>query len=167
MVKMKSWGGRFIFEDAGHIRRLTSKQLIDILSHYNFFIKTEWYSNQYWGAVEWITTYLPSTGIANPAKARNILSFFRLVYYRMIFTVLCLLRIPALTMTRYNGCKPEKLSWKRALVVRIISLISPISQIFENLIAGLSMKEWNTRRWHRGGSNMYLHFIHTNSVANH
>lgn len=43
--------GRFFFEDEGHVRRLTTEQLAKLCAGKGFTLFKEYYSNQYWGAI--------------------------------------------------------------------------------------------------------------------
>src|SRR5262245_15363783 len=46
---------RFFFEDEGHLRRLTTNQLSKLCGKKDFALAKEYYSNQYYGAIDWIT----------------------------------------------------------------------------------------------------------------
>jgi SAM-dependent methyltransferase len=51
---------RFFFEDEGHVRRLTTEQLSTLCKEKGFILAKECYSNQYYGAIDWITQSGPS-----------------------------------------------------------------------------------------------------------
>jgi trans-aconitate methyltransferase len=47
--------GRFYFEAAGHLRRLSTGELNSLLSGYNLELKQSYYNYHYHGAIDWIT----------------------------------------------------------------------------------------------------------------
>ncbi len=47
--------GCFYFEDPSHRRRLTSKEIISIFNSHGIFLKKQYFANQFWGALEWIS----------------------------------------------------------------------------------------------------------------
>jgi hypothetical protein len=46
---------RFFFEDAGHLRRVTSQELIAAADNRGWQLRNQKYANQFWGAIDWIT----------------------------------------------------------------------------------------------------------------
>lgn len=48
---------RFFYEDPGHVRRLKSQELSDKFKIYRFNLVDGYFSNQYYGAFDWITDY--------------------------------------------------------------------------------------------------------------
>lgn len=55
----KDQGNRFFFEEPGHVRRLTSNDLNNLMKDLGFQLADARYSNQFWGAVNWITKSSP------------------------------------------------------------------------------------------------------------
>lgn len=47
--------GRFFFEDEGHLRRLTTQDLVEAYVKRGYSLAAEYYANQFWGALEWIS----------------------------------------------------------------------------------------------------------------
>jgi SAM-dependent methyltransferase len=75
-------GNRFFFEDEGHLRRLTSAQLVEIFVPFGFRYQKGFFANQYEGAFDWISDYSeefinyltdPDQAIT-PASARELLA---------------------------------------------------------------------------------------------
>ncbi len=62
-------GNRFFFEEEGHLRRLTSKELIELFERFNFVNKKGYFANQYYGALDWISEY--DTGFINSLFDEN------------------------------------------------------------------------------------------------
>ncbi|MEI2710675.1 MAG: hypothetical protein V9E96_16940 [Chitinophagaceae bacterium] len=50
---------RFFFEEPGHLRRLTTNQFIEHEQKIGFSLIKDFYSNQYDGAINWITKSSP------------------------------------------------------------------------------------------------------------
>jgi len=48
-------GNRFFFEEPGHLRRLKSSEMIDLLKQRRFMLKKQFFANQVYGAINWIT----------------------------------------------------------------------------------------------------------------
>lgn len=79
---------RFFFEEEGHLRRLTSKQLNFLCESKNFKLQKEYYSNQYYGAIKWITEKSPKFilrfsdpgyAVSNEARKKLVKERFRLL----------------------------------------------------------------------------------------
>ena len=51
-------GNRFFFEDEGHVRRLTTEEFSRMTQKIGFNLEKSFYSNQYYGAINWITNDL-------------------------------------------------------------------------------------------------------------
>lgn len=45
---------RFFYEDPGHIRRMTSKEVIDLFINEGLEVYQEFYAHQFWGAINWL-----------------------------------------------------------------------------------------------------------------
>ncbi len=52
-------GNRFFFEEPGHLRRLTTDEFTNCERQIGFTLKKEFYSNQFDGAINWITKSSP------------------------------------------------------------------------------------------------------------
>lgn len=134
-------GNRFVFEDPGHIRRLTSDELAGMLRPLGFTPAHAWFRNHFWGGVDWITAWPMFRTFPDPRRARSLPARLRLSTYRLFLT--------AVGRLRAAGRRPPQglSAWLGAAVDRDI--------------AARADREWRTRRADPGGSAMYLHFIRT------
>ncbi|HEY5134068.1 MAG TPA: class I SAM-dependent methyltransferase [Candidatus Krumholzibacteriaceae bacterium] len=149
---------RFFFEDEGHLRRLTTDEFGALWAGTGFALVLEYYSNQHFGAVEWISQRGPvfirmftDTSKAVDAKAKARLE-------RMRFELL------ALWALRYPSFVVEHRLRKRGrTVLDYIFLMCGlplyvIAKPVDACIKGRARGEWRTRRAERNGSEMYLFF---------
>ena len=85
---------RYFFEDKGHIRRADTKQMNNIFYKYGFRLETDYYSGQYYGAINWISKQPLKfiNNLAKPSQAINLKSWIQLSYYRFILGLLHILR---------------------------------------------------------------------------
>jgi SAM-dependent methyltransferase len=149
---------RFFFEDEGHVRRLTTEQLNTLCREKGFILAKEYYSNQYYGAIDWITASGPSfvqmftdTSSAIDENAKSIL---RKIRYKIFF----------LWASRYPAAFVESRLRKRSRTVRdyvflILSLpLYVFTKPMDNYLKGKALNEWNKQKTERNGSEMYLLF---------
>ena len=73
--------GKFFFEDTAHMRRLSATQTIALFQNAGFKSRKEYYANQYYGALKWISEsdFKLVLRIANPWCANNSANFFFLL----------------------------------------------------------------------------------------
>ncbi len=146
--------GRFFFEDPGHLRRLTSGRLSGILAKYSFSLFKQFYANQFFGAVNWLTKASPVFIVKNIllAKSTNLGAAGKLFLYKFLILFLAALRQPALLLERFYG------NFKFIPVNIIFLLLYPISKPVDLLLKWLALKEWRSKRENKNGSEMYLFF---------
>jgi ubiquinone/menaquinone biosynthesis C-methylase UbiE len=51
----KEIDNRFYYEDKGHLRRLTSNEMDNLVSAENYFPEKQWFANHLYGSLEWMT----------------------------------------------------------------------------------------------------------------
>lgn len=149
---------RFFFEDEGHLRRLTTDEFCALWAGTGFALVREYYSNQRFGAVNWISGRGPAfirmftdTSKAVDAKAKARLE-------RLRFGLL------ALWALRCSRVVVEHRLRKRGRTVRDYILLMfglplyVIAKPVDACIKGRARREWRTRRTERNGSEMYLFF---------
>jgi SAM-dependent methyltransferase len=149
---------RFFFEDEGHLRRLTTEQLSKLCREKGFILAKEYYSNQYYGAINWITQSGPSfvrmfTDLSSAVdeEAKGKLTKIR---YKLFF-LWCL---------RYPAAFVESRLRKRNRPVRdyIFLILGFLLYVFtksmDNYLKRKALNEWNKRKTERNGSEMYLFF---------
>ncbi|MCX7744997.1 MAG: class I SAM-dependent methyltransferase [Flavobacteriales bacterium] len=151
-------GNKMFFEYPGHLRRLTSKELIYKFSVRNFKVEKVFFANVLFGSIEWIT----SSDLKLIKKITELKNLKKSVYaiplslFRVFFLSIYFIRVPAIKIGGYfkkiNRRKKYRLLFLLALLFYVPSLI------VNTLIIGLSsfeyliMKQWS-------GSEMYLIFV--------
>jgi SAM-dependent methyltransferase len=146
--------GRFFFEDPGHLRRLSSWSLSKIFGKYNFSLSQQFYSNQFFGAINWITKASPIFIFKNIllAKGDNAIASFNLFFYKLLILFFSILRQPALLFERF------KRNIKFIPINLIFLFIYPLCKSVDLILDRLADREWNKSRGERNGSEMYLFF---------
>ncbi len=154
-------GGRYFFEEEGHVRRLTSGGLERAFSPHGFRTEKAFFANQFYGAVEWLTLQSPfflwkifdsSRAVKKSAKPRMILAKYLLL-------TLNFFRLPSIILDRYRK--------DRRLKSRLVKIIAyPPAILFKPI--GLLLKksadwEWRKRKTETNGSEMYLYLKRNDS----
>lgn len=154
----KKLENRFFFEEEGHVRRLTTASFCKLCEAKGFKLQKEFYSYQYYGAIDWITNSNPKfvlmfsdTSQAIDKDARRKLSRERT---RLIF--ITLLRLPAQIVIKLLNKRKKKLNQYIALLMALPFYIfsSPIDKYWKKK----AREEWDTRKTERNGSEMCLYF---------
>lgn len=149
-----SQDGRFFFEDPGHLRRLTSRCLSEIFGKYNFSLSEQFYSNQFFGALNWMTKASPIFIFRNIflAKGASTADNLILFLYKLFILFFVVLRQPAILLERfYRNIK--------FLPVNIILLLFyPPCKLVDLALDKMADNEWNKNRFEKNGSEMYLFF---------
>ena len=149
---------RFFFEDEGHVRRLTTEDLSKLCREKGFILNKEYYSNQYFGAINWITKSGPrfvrlvtDKYYAVDEKAKGKLTKLR---YKLLF--LLILRYPA----TFVESRVRKRSIKKSDYIFLIPglFLYVFTKPMDNYLNRKALKEWNKRKTERNGSEMYLFF---------
>ncbi len=96
-------GGCFFFEGAEHLRRMTSKELIELACPHGFIVEKAFFANQSLGAIDWITASKPALvlKITNHARAIDATAKHKLFRWRLGLLSLNLLRMPALIVHNF------------------------------------------------------------------
>lgn len=149
---------RFFFEDEGHVRRLTTKKLAKLQSAHGFTLVSDFYSNQYHGAVKWISQSPASfiRDFTDPAKAVNLQARKKLARLRKKLLVLSYLQLP---YTLYKGIKNirhKKLKHRLAQIAYLIP--SWVSYLVHAVINARAEREWKAGNHMKNGSEMYVFF---------
>lgn len=150
------FGNRFFYEDEGHVRRLTSKEFINICESFGFELAQEFYTNQYHGALEWITgssirfiRTFSDTDKAIDGAARK-----RLRKIRKKILILGLLRSPVRMLSQRKNKQERSLLDK--LFYLIILALYPLSALVDNHMKQKSDKEWRQQSKQPEASGMCL-----------
>ncbi|MDO8530243.1 MAG: class I SAM-dependent methyltransferase [bacterium] len=146
----KNMGGRFFFEDEGHIRRLDTPSCSALFSRTGFALALAFYSNQYHGALNWITRSHPFVifTMFNPFKGKDVRAAARLFYYLAICLLILALRLPVILYERTD----------RRIFKILLYLLSLLSLPVDAHMVAKSEDEFKKMKTEKNGSEMYLFF---------
>jgi SAM-dependent methyltransferase len=149
---------RFFFEDEGHVRRLTTDQLDRAFAERGFALAGEYYGNQYHGAVHWITRSNLGLvrALTDPATAATEAARARLDRLRRHLLVLWALRYPVVRVERELRAPHHALRDWAILALALPAY--PVSKFVDARVKRRAMREWQSRKTERNGSEMYLIF---------
>lgn len=151
-------GNRFFFEESGHLQRLTTREFENFEKEIGFTLVRDFYSNQFYGAVNWITKTSPtflkkltSTSDAinsNAATELNKLKSFLLPRLYLQFAY-----------SKYWGIKSKWIK-KGTDYVKMAALFIPamFSYPVYRYYEKKALQEWRERNTERNGSEMFLFF---------
>jgi SAM-dependent methyltransferase len=147
---------RFFFEDEGHVRRLTTDDLCRLYAKKGFSLAREFYSNQHYGAMNWITQkgieyilYLTDGKSAVDKKAARTL---RLIRYKLL--LIWALRYPTVILA--HGGRSLK---AKDVAKRLFGLILyPLAKSVDRYWNAKAEQEWLTGNRNKNGSEMFLYF---------
>ncbi len=151
-------GGRFFFEDEGHLRRLDTDTLSACYTARGFELSAEFYGGQYAAAVQWITC----SGVdfvkdfADPAKAVDEDAAYELARLRTVLLRSAYVRWAAHSMRqRLARGNIGPLAAIRLLVTSPVWLMG---SWLDRYWRKQTEREWRQQRHERNGSEMYLLF---------
>jgi hypothetical protein len=149
---------RFFYEDSGHVRRLNTFQLNELMGDYGYVLTHSYYANQYHGAVRWMSrTSIPM--ILKLTDARFAIdgetkAWFRKLRLRLLF--LYVIQLPSSLMGRLS------LIYNKSLLYRLMQLFlflpSLVSRPFHAWVDGKASSEWDRQKQSENGSEMYMHY---------
>ena len=151
-------GSRFFFEDDGHLRRLTSSQLTSYFAQKGYALKKQFYANQYYGALNWISKSSPRfvKKITDPCFAIDEAHKQKILAARKQLLKSTYIQYPYSKYwqikTKWNKNLSDKLKLMLLLIPAYLS--KPTYMHYEKL----ALKEWNERKDDPRGSEMYLYF---------
>lgn len=149
---------RFFFEEPGHLRRLNTEQFVEIEKTIGFTLEKDFYSNQYFGAINWITKSSPRfvKKLTNPDNALNNDSRIKLIALRKKLIPLTYFQFP------YSKYWEIKSKWRKSsfdlLKLGIYFFPAMISKILYTKLDTKSANEWQNRKAEKNGSEMFLFF---------
>lgn len=149
---------RFFFEEPGHLRRLTSKAFEDKMKPFGFSLNKAFYSNQYWGAINWITKSSPRfvKKLTDPRQAidKEASTYLKQMRSKLLplSYVQHALVLFLLYWNRFNR-KP-----KEAFLMLILSIPAIVSWPFYTYLDWKANKEWAEQKLNPNGSEMFLVF---------
>lgn len=149
---------RFFFEEPGHLRRLTTAEFSACEERIGFSLQHEFYSNQYYGAINWITKSSPrfvkrltnaSTALDEGAKAE-------LDRLKSKLLPLTYLQFP------YSKYWAVKSKWHKSatdyIKIALYFLPAMVSKLVYDKYDRLSADEWQKHKTEPNGSEMFLFF---------
>lgn len=153
----KNMEDKFYFEDISHLRRLNTDQMNRFAVKYGFNLDVDYYSNQFYGATDWITLSSPLfiLDMANPMKAKDIISAIKLVCLCILFLLIKFMRFPANTI----DYKRDKMKgYKYYFLFLMLLIFYPFSKMTNIYLQYKSNSEWHNERSKKTGSEMYLYY---------
>jgi len=150
--------GRFFFDDPSHVRRLTTEELVSFCARVGFRLVAEYYRNQNWGAIEWITASGPDfvAHLTEPHMAMG--ESARRQLQRIRSRLLCIARLRSLAHEAERlWAKPAKRGGDMLRLVKIVPAY-PLGKGVALYWQRQARWEWRTRRHERNGSEMFLCF---------
>lgn len=151
-------GNRFFWEEKGHIRRLKSNECSNLFQNYWFKLKKDFYANQNYGAINWISWTNPLFIIKmfNPFKGEKIKEKILLTYNLVKIIFIFCLRAFALSHRKFLEKGRQKKIYKYLFYINYIGYI--FSAPFDNYFQSKASKEWHNHKWEKEWSEMYLYF---------
>lgn len=158
MERTKADEVRFYFEDAGHLRRMSSREIIGRFNHYGIRVVEQFFANQFWGAMEWIS----KSGTAfvrhffDYRKGITFLASLKLFFLQMVFLPLATIRLVAsinFLESFQNSRRPTK-----KIVILLVGPFKPLARLVDKVLNILALAEWKMRKKSQNGSAQFLIF---------
>lgn len=156
----KTRGNRFFCEDPGHLRRMATDDVCRLFQPFDFKLKHSFYSNQFWGALRWVSETNPTfiNEFFDPGRATSQKG--RIAFYHALCTALFWLRFPARMNFRqkFHGTPNASARARlRSAMLGVFGLMLFLpSLVFDRLITGLAKAEWARKKNQPNGSEMAL-----------
>lgn len=150
---------RFFYEDEGHIRRMTTHQCENLFKEFNFKLIHDFYSNQYFGAINWITSSNPIfiLKMFNPFKGKGLMAKLRLFFQLIkMFTISTLRIIPRIYKSFLQKSKAQNIN---VFVLYLLYLPYKFFSPFDIYFTKKAAEEWSRCKTQKNGSEMYLYFV--------
>ena len=151
-------GNRFFYEDEGHVRRLTSKEFVNLASLKKFKLKDSFFSNQYYGAINWLTNdiktlykYFINTSNAVSKEAKE-----KLNKERNKMVLISIARLPAAIILRKIQKYNKKISDYFLIILFLPFFL--FSKVVNDYWKNKALQEWVTKKKDKRGSEMILFF---------
>jgi len=149
---------RFFFEDKGHVRRLTTDEFCNLCQTKDFKLQKEFYSNQYYGAIDWITNYNPKFVLmfSDSSQAVNKKARRMLKKARMHLIIITALRLHAQIVTKLLEKRNKRVKHYILLLLGLPFFV--FSNSVDRYWKRKAREEWDTKKYCRNGSEMALYF---------
>lgn len=149
---------RYFFEEPGHLRRLTSEAFQANMRKLGFILEKAFFSNQYWGAVNWITKSSPRfvKKLTNPQKAINPEAAAYLWSIRQqLLPLTYVLHGMVLFLQYWNRFHRKP---KETLLMLVLGIPAFLSWPLYRYLDHKANEEWAERKTNQNGSEMFLIF---------
>jgi trans-aconitate methyltransferase len=149
---------RFFFEEPGHLRRMTSDEFVAHENKIGFKLTSAYYTNQYEGAINWITKSSPRfvKKLTDESDAISPEAKTELLRLRKKLLPLTYLQFP------YSKYLLLKQKWHKSLsdYAKLAALYLPslISKKYYDQFDNKAQKEWEKSKHDPNGSEMFLFF---------
>jgi SAM-dependent methyltransferase len=151
-------GNRFFLDEEGHVRRLTTDQLMGCYEQLGFRLVDQHYAGHEFSTCQWATAVGPERvlELTAPGAAVDRRAWWKLVRLRLRLLGLWAFRHPA-QMVRGKLGKPHWSARDVTLLVAGLPLY-PLSRLVDRWLVARASTEWTTRSADRRGAEMYLVF---------
>jgi SAM-dependent methyltransferase len=149
---------RFFYEDEGHVRRLSTDQLSKLYQERKFQLRQAYYSNHYYGAINWITQSGPwfVKTFTDPSQAINAESRSKLQKLRLQLFLMWFFRYPA-AFIEIKLRKRNRSVLEHLLIVACLPFYL-FAKPMDLYLKSKANDEWNQCKTKPNGSEMYLFF---------
>ena len=127
----------------------------------DFELQKEFYSYQYYGAIDWITNSNPKFVLifSDTSQAINKEARRKLKKVRMYLIFITALRLPAQIVTKL--LKKRNKQFKHYILLLMGLPVFVFSSPIDKYLKRKAREEWNTKKFERNGSEMCLYFKRT------
>lgn len=150
---------RFFYDDPGHLRRMTTQEIVDRFAAQGLTPVRELFGNQVWGSIDWIAR----TGGAwvrqmfDPARAAGWRAKIKLRALRLVFLILS----PAVKLASARGLRAELRANHRRrsrLLLATAVVLKPLTAPVGDFLERAAENEWRKRSHNPAASAQYLVF---------
>ena len=155
-----SHGGRFFFEDEGHLRRLTSDQLSAMCATLGYRTARVYFINQFMGAVDWISgsSLAFVREFADPSRAIDFSAASRLALLRLTLSMPA--AVSKMVRVWERDLHAPEMTPKRLTRLAVAAPLYLLTVLPHRVLRwGLGRardREWNRRKTDPRGSSMYV-----------
>lgn len=159
-------GGRFHFEEPGHLRRLTSDAFDGHMAGQGFLPRGRWFANQHWGGIDWITKTSPRfiRRLTDPGRAVDGRVAGTLRRLRLFLMALTLWQFPKTMYDGYRGRMRPGPGGYLAMALLFLPMLASLP--LWNGLRRRAGREWRERRHEPNGSEMYLAYTRNTGPTN-
>ena len=145
---------RYFYSYPSNLRRLKSSEIIDLLSTYDLKIVDQFFSYQFWGAIDWIgkSGRLFINELFDYRRGVNAIAKIKLYLLRVVF-----IAISHFVELSYANIF-NTIRYSNNIIKILILPLKPIAQIFVRILNLFSIIEWRLWKKKKNGSSQYLLF---------